>query len=449
METFNLKKTQEVALPPSHWSSLPADILIAIMGFVPPYDILTLRTVSKSTSQFTYERSVWIDSLRRACIQHDIYTPSFPLTEMSLDELEHAATACGRFSSRLRHNFFEDCTVWPHYVQYLEPAGHEFENLRLIPGGRFLLTSHKRTIQLWDLGNHLCSPKSLPITSLELAGVNTIESMRTRASSSNSDALVIVSAISSDCTFCVFVFNIFPPASTPEFKEIAPAFVLSIEEDEDTYILGATNRHVAVGTEYTIVLWDFIDNTWVNWQRDPTYLDDTFYLCNDDIVIMRADKAEIWIASMPPLHPRSMSATPPEIDSLKIIHEYPLYRFRKYGDSLRSCVGGVTLVFHGREHSTHRQPLHIDILSKDRDQALLTHFALVPVADSSGSQAESPTRCMLTGLGESSLRAAYSKSHSLHLEWTERGTVQSFVVEGNTLHVCLSDVDGKTSESLS
>ncbi|KAJ7645087.1 hypothetical protein DFH06DRAFT_954683, partial [Mycena polygramma] len=196
---------------------LPADILIAIIGFLPPYDILTLRTVSKSTSQVTRERSVWIDSLRRACIKHDIYTPSFPLAEMSLDELEHAATACGRFSSRLRHKFFEDCTVWPHHIRSLEPAGQEFENLRLIPGGRFLLTSHERTIQLWDLGNHLRSPTSLPIASLELAGVNTIESMRTRASSSNSDALVIVSAISSDCTFHVFVLSIFPPASAPEF----------------------------------------------------------------------------------------------------------------------------------------------------------------------------------------------------------------------------------------
>ncbi|KAJ7669495.1 hypothetical protein DFH06DRAFT_185437 [Mycena polygramma] len=164
---------------------------------------------------------------------------------------------------------------------------------------------------------------------------------------------------------------------------------------------------------------------------------------------MRADTAEVWIAAMPPLHPRSMSATPPETDSLQIIHEYPLYRFRKSADRLSSCVGGITLVFHGREHSTHRQPLHIDILSNDRDQTLLTHFALVPAADSFGSQAEPTARCMLTGLGESPLRAVYSKSHSLHLEWTERGTVQSFVVEGNTLHVCLSDVDGETSESLS
>jgi hypothetical protein len=121
---------------------------------------------------------VWIELLCRVCVQHDIYTPSFPLPEMSLDELEHAATACRRFSSRLRKDFLHHQIVWPHSIRSLEPPqkGEEFENLRFLPGGRFLVTSHRTTIKLWDLGNQT-SPIKDPIASVEIGGATAIKSL--------------------------------------------------------------------------------------------------------------------------------------------------------------------------------------------------------------------------------------------------------------------------------
>jgi WD40 repeat protein len=147
-------------------------------------------------SDVTRERSVWIELLRRVCVQHDIYTPSFPLPEMSLDELEHAATACRRFSSRLRKDFLHHQIVWPHSIRSLEPPqkGEEFENLCFLPGGRFLVTSHRTTIKLWDLGNHATSPIKDPIASVEIGGATAIKSLRTRKSISSFDALIVVSA---------------------------------------------------------------------------------------------------------------------------------------------------------------------------------------------------------------------------------------------------------------
>ncbi|KAJ6562627.1 hypothetical protein B0H19DRAFT_1145176 [Mycena capillaripes] len=400
----------------AYWSDLPADIIMAIIRFLAPYEIIILRKVSKSLSDVTRERS-------------------------------HAATACRRFSSRLRKEFSENRTVWPHSIRSLEPPhmGQEFEHMRFLPGGRFLLTTDKTTLQLWDLGGHDTPPTRDPIASLEIEGVTDIESLRTRGSHSSSDALVIVSTTESDSFFRIHIFNIFPPTS-PHFRSLAPILVLPIDEHCPS-ILGATSRHVAIATEFSTVLWDFIDDTWVSWPRDPTEFDDTFYLCNNNIVILRADEAKVCIASVPALHPRFISDCPPEIDSLHILEKYPLRRFNQ-SETLEFCVGGITLVFHGRERSTVDQPIYIDILSTVIGKAMLTHFALVPSPNTSGGQVETATHCALVPLGESSLDAAFRSSHSLHLEWLRRGSIQSFVVESSTLHVCLSDMDGATSASL-
>ncbi|KAJ7308685.1 hypothetical protein DFH08DRAFT_488320 [Mycena albidolilacea] len=141
----------------------------------------------------------WIGLLRGLCIQHDIYAPAFP--DMNLEELEHAATASRRFSSHLRSEFFQGGLVGPSSVRYLDPppTGEEFEHIRLLPDGRFLLTSHKTTIKLlWDLGNHVSSLTHHAIASFEIPGAATIKSLRTRASHSSSEALVIISITDSE-----------------------------------------------------------------------------------------------------------------------------------------------------------------------------------------------------------------------------------------------------------
>lgn len=150
--------------------------------------------VSKYISSVTYRRSVWIDALRRLSIQHDIYAPSFPLTEMALAELEHAATTCRRFSARLRSEFLQHHAMRPASIQYINPTqpGEEFDHLRILSGGRFLLTTLGRTLRLWDLGKLPNNTEFHPIGSIELDGVTKIQTVRTRACKSSSEVLVIV-----------------------------------------------------------------------------------------------------------------------------------------------------------------------------------------------------------------------------------------------------------------
>ncbi|KAF8205274.1 hypothetical protein K438DRAFT_1964356 [Mycena galopus ATCC 62051] len=425
-------------------SALPVDIIMTVIGLLPPHDILS---VCKLMLNVTRERSVWIEALRRLCIQYDIYMPSFQWQRMSLDELEYAATASCRFSLHLRAEFARHRLVLPHSIRHLDPRhiGEEFENMRFIPGGRFLLTTNGTTIKLWDLGKHANCPTQHAIASVDVGGTTSITTLRTRAFHSSSEVLIILSTTGSD--FRVHVFTIFPPASTPEFILFAPVLVLP-ETGKFPGILGATSRHVVVETAFNTVLWDFVEDTWISWSRDPTEIDNTIYLCNNNVVLVHADEAQLYVGKLPTLFPRSVFPSPPVINPIDIIQQFALCRFNQ-DTALEWCVSGMTLVFHGREHSSVDRPFHLDILTHDCGKVLLTHLALVPASNSSLNQTDDTLAPYeLVPLGESPLDAVYSTSHSLHLEWLGCGTVQSFVVAGSTLHVCLSDVNGKTSASV-
>ncbi|KAJ7785349.1 hypothetical protein DFH07DRAFT_7929 [Mycena maculata] len=262
--------------PTSCWSEFPVDLIINTMGFMMPHEILVLRKVSQSIAHITRERSVWIDALRRLSLKHGIYTPSFPLTAMTLDELEHAATACRRFSARLRHKFIQpnDSLLSPIASQFIEATrpGEDFDHLRFLPGGRFLVTTFGCTLRLWDLGTTPTNAKLNPIASFELEGVTDIQSVRTRASNSSSEALLIVSTTESQSVFRVYIFTIYPPASNPKFTLFAPILTLPMDGRYPN-IIGATSQHVSISTASSMVIWDFIADSWSSWPSKPSLHD--------------------------------------------------------------------------------------------------------------------------------------------------------------------------------
>ncbi|KAF7345321.1 F-box domain-containing protein [Mycena sanguinolenta] len=406
----SVRVEDETNFPVGRFSALPAEILIAIVGFLSPYDILALRTVSKLMSSVARERGVWIEALRYLCIQYDIYPSSFRFPEMSLDELEHAATAWRRFSAHLRSEFSLHRQVWPHSIQNLEPRdmGEEFENMRFIPGGRFLVTTDKTTLKLWDLGNLTNFSTGDAIASLEIAGATGVKSLRTRASHSSPDALVIVSTTGSD--FRVHVFTIFPVAPNPEFTPYASPLILSTFDDHFPFVLGANSSHVILETPSSRVLWDFIHDAWVGWPHEPTRLDDTVYLCNNNIVTIHADEAQLYVTPLPGVFPRSVFALPPKLNSPDLSQRYPLCRFNQ--SVLNWCLSGMTLVFHGRENITVDKPLHIDILSREYDKVVITHHALVPNTSSNTNESDTSGPYMLpTPRGEPHGRCIYFVAH--------------------------------------
>ncbi|KAJ7289281.1 hypothetical protein C8J57DRAFT_428993 [Mycena rebaudengoi] len=258
-------------------SDLPTELWIVIMSFMEPLDLLNLRMVSKSLCEATYQRIVWIDAARRICIRHEIYLASFLFTDMALNELEHIAMAPRRFASRLRREFSDpECPrVAPHHSRTLasiDDPTEELENMRLIPGGRFLVTTSRCKVRLWDLGiGPIPLDRAAPITSKSMEGV--IQNIRLRASPTSSEVLVICLSIVNEIFDHVDVLSIFPSAASPQFRLFTPTLILPVNEPIPV-VHGCSQTYIAIHTATCIVLWNFVTNSWTSWGNTDSDSDD-------------------------------------------------------------------------------------------------------------------------------------------------------------------------------
>ncbi|KAF7363043.1 F-box domain-containing protein [Mycena venus] len=361
----------------SSWSDLPVDILMVIMGFMAPHDILALRKVSKSLAFATCERSVWI----------------------------------------------ERQTVSLVSIRYLDPAAweEEFEHLRMMPGGRYVVTAAHCNLRLWDLGNYSKAPRMKLITSVTMHGVAEIHGLRIRLSQSTSDALVFVPTTGFDDISPAHL-QCLSPAPAAQFCLVAPVLSLPVVDDFPR-VIGFTNGHAAIYAGSKNVLWDFLHDRWIAWLHPSAGPEDIVYLCNNNIVI-QSEAAYVYVASLSPLQPRFSSDAPPEIESLNN-RSYP-------------PVGGITLLFHGREISSFQNPLHVDIVSNNAPNVVITHFALLP------GRNYNTTPCQLVSLGETPLGIPYFGTQSQLLEWVGPSMLLSFDLSDDGVFVSLMDmqVDG-------
>jgi F-box domain len=136
---------------------LGIDIIIQILSFVQPLDIIALRQVCRALLAASRERVVWRNALRLVTVQHGLFAATFPVGEMTIPQLQRAATSPGRFVAFLRRELRPPKIRLPN--KCIEPTSirelpGKFENAFLVPGGRYILAKARnfKTIELWDIG---------------------------------------------------------------------------------------------------------------------------------------------------------------------------------------------------------------------------------------------------------------------------------------------------------
>lgn len=119
--------------------------------------------------------SVWIAAAKRICANHGLFSAVFPLTTMSRLELEQLALGPSRFASLVKEPIKDDRrSRTPNRTRTFYPKAQpdgenpHINSLRLLPGGRYLLTWTKLVgLFLWDLGLNACAPlPTLPLAHL-------------------------------------------------------------------------------------------------------------------------------------------------------------------------------------------------------------------------------------------------------------------------------------------
>ena len=244
-------------------------------------------------------RSMWKHILRRVCVENSIFLPSDILNNMPLLELEHTATGPSRFISQVR-NPSPGGMIKAYSKHHLSTSLHVLDNphnddedishIYLIPGGRFLISHHVRQLRMWDIGppgtNWGLTPFLSPLAILNRYCKNAYVAHSTR----DGEGLIILASTSDPWDImdtCVnsqlemvlleasglmtnfsserelSIFEIYPAASSPSFREIASHFARVERGKYEQYCLTVDKLVLLFNAE--ILVWDFIADTKATW----------------------------------------------------------------------------------------------------------------------------------------------------------------------------------------
>ncbi|KAH6918146.1 hypothetical protein BKA70DRAFT_1088533 [Coprinopsis sp. MPI-PUGE-AT-0042] len=151
------------------------DVWMHIMTFVEPADIISLRKTCSTFREVSEHRGIWITAAKRVCADHGLFSGAFPFLTMSRLELEQLALGPTRFASIINEPIKEDLKGRPPartrtFYPKVQPGGEtlHIDSLRLLPGGRYLLTWTRSVgLFIWDLGfNASASLPMLPLARL-------------------------------------------------------------------------------------------------------------------------------------------------------------------------------------------------------------------------------------------------------------------------------------------
>jgi hypothetical protein len=111
-----------------------------------------------------HQRGVWVPVLRSFCLREGLFQLSYSFEKMDLGALQRAALGPYRWKRLIEKHHANDIKGVPNVTE-LKPIsttnlpnawpyehGWSTTGLYLVPGGRFLLTTRKSVLQLWDNG---------------------------------------------------------------------------------------------------------------------------------------------------------------------------------------------------------------------------------------------------------------------------------------------------------
>lgn len=164
----------EVVAPAIGLDSLVDDVLIQILSILPVWDLLNIRRTSKRFEALTHVLNVWHNIFVREVIKCgrpipgysffptprllQLFSPSADcICEPSRDIVEasdleartlHALRLDKHWKFSLNQPGFTELESFQHTHQLVTPAS----NVYLLPGGRFVITTHQDRTLCWDLG---------------------------------------------------------------------------------------------------------------------------------------------------------------------------------------------------------------------------------------------------------------------------------------------------------
>ncbi|KAF6764471.1 hypothetical protein DFP72DRAFT_423404 [Ephemerocybe angulata] len=221
MDTMDVEEASSAQDPTPSVGSFrfSSEVIMQILRFLGPTDILSMRKTCRMMHRVTKYRVVWLEALERICEQYGIFKPTFPVEEMSLLELEHASTGPSRFLRAAKMQTEEEC-LRPYLTRIPQlrqaRSSHDsssYNALHLVPGGRFLFTSGRNTVCLFDLGYNM----NVPVKPFPLATLKDFGELRAVAPTTNGKELLIATTNRTASTI-LYIHQIKPNSRPKDLK---------------------------------------------------------------------------------------------------------------------------------------------------------------------------------------------------------------------------------------
>ncbi|KDR79854.1 hypothetical protein GALMADRAFT_265099 [Galerina marginata CBS 339.88] len=301
-------------------TTLGLDILINIMAFVKPADIISMRQTCKALYDYSTCRVVWLNAVTEMAKEHCIMKATFPTASMNRQSLEHAALSPAKFSILIGKSAEKEvhpvaCRLHIHYLCKKEMSEHGlgtdayyYSSMLLVPGGRFLITAACPNIgapsllQLWDLGIYGLGYKTQALTCQAIPGEHL--SLQSLSFAPNGNDVYLVSdylphpEASVTARLQVIVHKITGFGESPKFMKINEA-VIPTPKSSPVAISG-TSLACFYGRAM-VLIWDFERNVSATWDCGLIPSRTRIYL-NDDMVVFQVSK-KLMFCKIPLLLP--------------------------------------------------------------------------------------------------------------------------------------------------
>ncbi|KAL1681000.1 hypothetical protein EV122DRAFT_261447 [Schizophyllum commune] len=323
---------------------LPLELLIQIQSLLNPLDILSLHSTSTTVRERALCRTVWLDALRRVIDENDVFSPTFDLKAMAMEELRHAALRPQVLMQRLRRASPTSSLrgeVSPgsrSQITLGSPLPPSLRDCRakgvtLVPGGRFLLVDSPEMFRVFDRGggHDQFSPlqPSVSLIKRELTQdpAHCIFSLHII----RGDDIVVIFSISlrHDSVYAppvgpvsLVAYEIRNLSLTPTGEVISK---LTLEGPEQLRVIShnaVKNRVAFVGRGSTVFgMWDFELNTVapIRSPNDDTLYDDEAILTRNSLILRSS--AAFFIYELPPFSPVASSLSPLRLDPIFVVSD--------------------------------------------------------------------------------------------------------------------------------
>lgn len=120
----------------------------------------------------TQLKTVWMAAVDEVCERHGIFKATYPMDEMSLEELERVSMSPHLFVKSIKRNSARGTVPMCRIRPLQDPSSNQIIHIRslfLVPGGRFLVTAGADRVCLWDIGWSTLAPalKPYPLAALK------------------------------------------------------------------------------------------------------------------------------------------------------------------------------------------------------------------------------------------------------------------------------------------